>query len=117
MDQNQKQQGGNRQFQRHRQSDEDDDGIADEVADDRHKSAKKRDCNEQRRVRQMHRDKENRRQYSIDQRDRDLRSHYGSEAAIAIAKSRPNFIAANGEKIVLHQMPASMSVEAGFEKD
>ena len=60
MDQNQKQQRGNRQFQRNRQSDENDDGIAYEVADDRHEAAKKRDRNQQRRVRQMHRDKENR---------------------------------------------------------
>src|SRR5438034_1879189 len=95
MDQNQKQQGGNRQFQRHRQSNEDDDGIAYEVADDRHKSAKKRDRNQQRRVRRTHREKENRGQYRIDQRDGDLRSHYGGEAAVEIEETPREFIVAN----------------------
>src|SRR5216117_3620228 len=116
MDQNQKQQGGNRQFQRHRQSNEDDDGIAYEVADDRHKSAKKRDRNQQRRVRRTHREKENRGQYSIDQRDGDLRSHYGGEAAVEIAESPRDFIAANGVKIVFYAMRPPVRVEACFEK-
>src|SRR5437867_6136332 len=116
MDQNQKQQGGNRQFQRHRQSDEDDDGIAYEVADDRHKSAKKRDRNQQRRVRRTHREKENRGQYSIDQRDGDLRSHYGGEAAVEIAESPRDFIAANGVKIVFYAMRPPVRIEACFEK-
>src|SRR6478735_5969753 len=101
MDQNQKQQRENRQLQRHRQSDEDDDRIAYEVADDRHKAAKKRDCNEQRRVRQTRRENENSGQHRVNERDRNLRSHDGSEAAVEIAESPRYFIAATGVKIVL----------------
>src|SRR5205807_5080157 len=113
----QRQQRGNRQFQGNGQTDEDNDGIAYEVADDRHKAAKKRDCNEQQRVRQTHREKENRGQYRIDERDRDLRSHDGGEAAVEIAESRRNFIAANGVKIVLHPMRAPVRVETCFKKE
>ena len=40
-------------LQRNRQCDEDNDGVAYEVADDRHEAAKKSDRNEQRRVRHV----------------------------------------------------------------
>ena len=117
MDQNQKQQRGNRQFQGRRQRDENNDGIADQIADDRDKAAKKRDGNEQRRMRHVHCEKENRRQHRIDERDRDLRAHDGGEAAVKIAESRRNFIAASGVKIILHPMRTPVRVEASFQKE
>ena len=54
-------------------------------------------------MRQANREDENRGQYGIDQRDRDLCAHDRGEAAIEIAESRRNFIAANGVEIVLHR--------------
>ena len=68
-------------------------------------------------MRQTHCEKENRRQHRIDERDRDLRSHDRREAAVEIAESRRDFIAANGVKIVLHPMRAPVRVEACFEKE
>src|SRR4029077_12452212 len=82
----------------------------------RYKTAKKRNRNQQWRMRQADRKKENCCQYRVDQRDHDLRTHNRGEAPIEIAESCRNLIAANGVEIVLHAMSAAVRVEACFDK-
>src|SRR4029077_12312431 len=67
-------------------------------------------------MRQANRKKEDRCQYRVYERDHDLRAHNCGEAAIEIAESCRNFIAANGVEIVLHAMSAAARVEACFNK-
>src|SRR5262245_28513934 len=68
-------------------------------------------------MRYTDRDQKNRRQYRVDRRDHDLCAHDRGEAAIEIAESRGNFIAANGVEIVLYAVSAAVRIQASFDKE
>ena len=87
------------------------------LPDDRHEPAKKCDCNEQRRVRHANRQEKDRSQRGIDERNGDLRAHDRRKASVKIAEPSRDLIAANGVKIILHPMRASVGIKPGFEKE
>src|SRR5437667_7334286 len=117
MNPDEKYQSPDSQLQRNRQSKKNNDRIADQVADDGHQTAEKCDRNNEWRVREANRDNENRGQYRIDQGNRDLCAHDCGEAAVEIAEPRRDFIAANGVKIVLHCVRASVRIQPSLEKE
>ena len=88
MDQNEEHERHDRELQGYRQSDENNHRVTCQVPDNGHQAAEECDCDEQWRMRQAHCNKEDPGQCGIDQRDRDLCPHDGSEAAVEIAEAR-----------------------------
>src|SRR5437763_16762235 len=68
-------------------------------------------------MRQTNRKEKDRCQHRIDKRDHDLCAHNRGEAAIKIAESRRNLVAADGEAAVLHAMSAAVTAEACINKE
>src|SRR5205085_12421658 len=97
-------------------ADENDDRVADDIADDREKAAEKRQADNDRAIGQSDEKDEDRGQHRIDRRDRHLGADDGGKAAVKFAEARRDLVAVNRIEIVLELVGFTEEIEPAIEE-